>query len=91
MPAWFGKKKGMTVNRIDCEKDSAVLQQVLLTGLIFQIDEKTGQSVRIPLDNGEWTAGKYAYYNRVSHNGALWLCVEDKERQPSRQMIIRHG
>lgn len=77
MPAWFGKKKGMTVNGIDCEKYSAVLQQVLLTGLIFQIDEITGQSVRVPLDKGEWDAGKYAYYNRVSHNGALWLCVDD--------------
>ena len=77
MPAWFGKKKGMTVNGIDCEKYSAVLQQVLLTGLIFQIDEITGQSVRVPLDKGEWVAGKYAYYDRVSHNGALWLCVDD--------------
>ena len=77
MPAWFGKKKGMTVNGIDCEKYSAVLQQVLLTGLIFQIDEITGNKVRVPLDKGEWVAGKYAYYNRVSHNGALWLCVDD--------------
>lgn len=77
MPAWFGKKKGMTVNGIDCEKYSAVLQQVLLTGLIFQIDEITGNKVRVPLDKGEWVAGKYAYYDRVSHNGALWLCVDD--------------
>lgn len=77
MPAWFGKKKGMTVNGIDCEKYSAVLQQVLLTGLIFQVDEITGNKVRVPLDKGEWVAGKYAYYDRVSHNGALWLCVDD--------------
>ena len=77
MPAWFGKKKGMTVNGIDCEKYSAVLQQVLLTGLIFQIDEITGNKVRVPLDKGEWVAGKYAYYDRVSYNGALWLCVDD--------------
>lgn len=77
MPTWFGKKKGMTVNGIDCEKYSAVLQQVLLTGLIFQIDEITGNKVRVPLDKGEWVAGKYAYYDRVSHNGALWLCVDD--------------
>lgn len=77
MPAWFGKKKGMTVNGIDCEKYSAVLQQVLLTELIFQIDEITGNKVRVPLDKGEWVSGKYAYYDRVSHNGALWLCVDD--------------
>ena len=77
MKSWFGKKKGMTVNGIDCEKYSAVLQQVLLTGLIFQIDEITGNKVRVPLDKGEWVSGRYAYYDRVSYNGALWLCVDD--------------
>ena len=48
-----------------------------MTGLIFQVDEITGQTVRVPLDKGEWVSGKYAYYDRVSHNGALWLCVDD--------------
>lgn len=77
MPAWFGKKKGMTVAGINADNYSAVLQNIIMTGLIFQVDEITGQTVRVPLDKGEWTAGKYAYYNRVSHNGALWLCVDD--------------
>lgn len=78
MPAWFGKKKGMTVAGIDCDNYSAVLQNILMTGLIFQIDEITGSKVRVPLDKGEWKAGRYAYYDRVSHNGSLWLCVNDK-------------
>ena len=77
MKSWFGKKKGMTINGINCDRFSAVLQDIIMTGLIFQVDEITGQTVRVPLDKGEWTAGKYAYYNRVSHNGALWLCVDD--------------
>lgn len=77
MPAWFGKKKGMTVAGVNADNYSAVLQNIIMTGLIFQVDEITGQTVRVPLDKGEWTAGKYAYYNRVSHNGALWLCVDD--------------
>ena len=77
MPAWFGKKKGMTVAGINADNYSAVLQNIIMTGLIFQVDEITGQTVRVPLDKGEWTAGKYAYYDRVSHNGALWLCVDD--------------
>ena len=77
MPAWFGKKKGMTVAGINADNYSAVLQNIIMTGLIFQIDEITGQTVRVPLDKGEWVAGKYAYYDRVSHNGALWLCVDD--------------
>jgi hypothetical protein len=77
MKSWFGKKKGMTVNGINCDNYSAVLQNILMTGLIFQIDEITGNKIRVPLDKGEWEAGKYAYYNRVSHNGSLWLCVDD--------------
>lgn len=77
MPAWFGKKKGMTVGGINCDNYSAVLQNILMTGLIFQIDEITGDSVRVPIDKGSWSKGKYAYYDRVSHNGALWLCVAD--------------
>lgn len=77
MPAWFGKKKGMTVAGINADNYSAVLQNIIMTGLIFQVDEITGQTVRVPLDKGEWVAGKYAYYDRVSHNGAMWLCVDD--------------
>ena len=77
MPAWFGKKKGMTVAGINADSYSAVLQNIIMTGLIFQIDEITGNKVRVPLDKGEWVAGKYAYYDRVSHNGSLWLCVDD--------------
>ena len=74
--SWLGKKKGMTVQGIGCDNYSAVLQNVLLSGLIFQIDEITGQSVRVPIDKGEWAEGTYGYYDRVSHNGALWLCVD---------------
>lgn len=77
MPAWFGKKKGMTVAGINADNYSAVLQNIIMTGLIFQVDEITGKTVRVPLDKGKWVAGKYAYYDRVSHNGALWLCVDD--------------
>ena len=76
--SWFGKKKGMTINGISCDDYSAVLQNILMTGLIFQIDEITGQSVRVPIDKGDWKAGKYGYYNRVSHNGSLWLCVAEE-------------
>lgn len=75
--SWFGKKKGMTVAGINADNYSAVLQNIIMTGLIFQVDEITGQTVRVPLDKGEWVSGKYAYYDRVSHNGALWLCVDD--------------
>ena len=78
MKSWFGKKKGMTVAGINADNYSAVLQNIIMTGLIFQVDEITGQTVRVPLDKGEWVSGRYAYYDRVSYNGALWLCVDEK-------------
>lgn len=78
MPIWIGKKKGMTVAGINADDYPAVLQNILMTGLIFQIDEITGDTVRVPLDKGEWKAGQYGYYNRVSHNGALWLCISEE-------------
>ena len=78
MPAWFGKKKGMTVQGINADNYSAVLQNIIMTGLIFQTDEITGESVRVPLWKGEWVKGKYGYFNEVSHNGSRWLCVNPK-------------
>ena len=33
------------------------------------------ESIRVPADKGEWNPGIYNYYDRVSHNGSLWLCV----------------
>lgn len=77
--SWFGKKKGMTINGINCDRFSAVLQDIIMTGLIFQIDEITGSTVRVPIDFPSWEPGrKYAYYSRVPHNGSTWLCVNDK-------------
>ena len=79
MKSWFGKKKGMTINGINCDRFSAVLQDIIMTGLIFQIDEITGSTVRVPIDFPSWELGrKYAYYSRVPHNGSTWLCVNDK-------------
>lgn len=84
MPAWFGKKKGMTVQGINADNYSAVLQNIIMTGLIFQIDEITGESIRVPLWKGDWVKGKYGYYNEVSHNGSRYLCVnpDGTEQEP---------
>ena len=84
-PSWFGKKKGRTVAGIDCDNFSAVLQNILMTGTIFQIDEVTGESVRVPIDKGAWVKGRYGYFNRVSYAGCLWLCVnpEGTDTEPS--------
>lgn len=80
MPSWFGKKKGMTINGINCDSYSGALQNILISGLIFQIDEITGDSIRVPIDKGAWQEDTdYAYYDRVSHNGSLWLCVSTEK------------
>lgn len=92
MKSWFGKKKGMTINGINCDRFSAVLQDIIMTGLIFQIDEITGSTVRVPIDFPSWEPGrKYAYYSRVPHNGSTWLCVNDKALLPSHPKTIQTG
>lgn len=84
-PSWLGKKKGRTVAGINCDNYSAVLQNILMTGRVFQIDEVTGGKVRVPIDKGKWSTGKYGYYDRVTHAGCLWLCVAESgtELEPS--------
>lgn len=38
-----------------------------------------GKKVRIPADLGEWNSGMACqYYDRVSYNGALWLCLVEE-------------
>lgn len=79
MKSWLGKRKGAVINGINAENYSAVLQNIIMTGLIFQVDEITGNSVRVPLDFLTWEPGrKYDYYSRVPHNGSTWLCVNEK-------------
>ena len=82
--SWLGKKKGRRVAGIDADNYSAVLQNIIMSGMIFQIDELTGESVRVPLWKGIWKPGKYAYYNEVSHNGSRYLCINTKgtEQEP---------
>lgn len=48
-------------------------QNVYLKGRLAVQSGST--SVRVPADKGAWTAGTYYYYDRVSYNGSLWLCV----------------
>ena len=76
--SWIGKKKNRIVAGIDCSKYSAVFQNVIMSGKIFQVDDITGESVRVPIEKGEYVSGqRYAYYDRVSYNRAMWLCVNE--------------
>lgn len=42
----------------------------------FEIETESGGSYRVPCDRGAYVDGeRYFYYDRVSYNGALWLCI----------------
>lgn len=42
----------------------------------LRVTSPTGDTVRVPADKGAWTpSAAYGYYDRVSHEGALWLCT----------------
>ena len=42
----------------------------------FEIRTDSGTMVQVPVDRGEYTEGMVCgYYDRVSYNGSLWLCV----------------
>lgn len=61
-------------------------------GNSFNIITGSGDTVRIPADRGKWTAGTpYTYYDRVSHEGGLWLCIaspgQTTQEEPSETAI----
>ena len=91
MPAWFGKKKGMTVAGINADNYSAVLQNIIMTGLIFQIDEITGNKVRVPLDKVNGLQVSTLTMTGCHITGLCGCVLMITERQQNRQMITRHG
>lgn len=61
---------------MDMQGYSMYLNSVYFTGEITQV-KPDGTPVRTANDRGAWEAGKYDYYDRVSHGGCLWLCVAE--------------
>lgn len=50
-------------------------EQTKFVGTIYQTSD-TG-IVRVPVYKGIWVAGNtYYYYDQVSHNGSLWICMK---------------
>ena len=59
-------------------KTSAIISpnKVEFSSDLFRLKSRNGNSVPFVADRGTFTAGEqYGYYNRVSHDGRLWLCV----------------
>lgn len=51
-------------------------REVVFNTRMFKLVNDNGEKVTAVAERGEWTQGEeYFYYDRVSHNGRLWLCI----------------
>lgn len=51
-------------------------KEVVFNTRMFKLVNDNGEKVTTVAERGEWAQGKeYFYYDRVSHNGRLWLCI----------------
>ena len=74
----IGDLSGLSVHDLDMEGYSAYLSNVYFTGTIKQV-RPDGTPVQAANDRGQWDAAEapYAYYDRVSHGGRIWLCIAE--------------
>ena len=51
-------------------------KEVVFNTRMFKLINDNGEKVTTVAERGEWTQGEeYFYYDRVSYNGRLWLCI----------------
>ena len=73
----FGDLSNLNVFGMNMEGYSMYLNSVYFTGTITQM-KPDGTPIRTANDRGAWEYNtKYDYYDRVSHNGCIWLCVDE--------------
>lgn len=73
----YGDLTNLNIFGMKMEGYSIYLNSVYFTGTITQVKED-GTPVRIANDRTDWTPGGFAdYYDRVSYEGGLWLCVAE--------------
>lgn len=72
-----GDLSNLNVHGLDMTGYSMYLNSVYFTGTVRQL-KPDGTPVYTANDRGEWVSGEnYAFYDRVSHNGGIWLCVSE--------------
>lgn len=72
-----GDLSNLNVYGLDMTGYSMYLNSVYFTGTVRQL-KPDGTPVYTANDRGEWTSGEnYAFYDRVSHDGGIWLCVSE--------------
>lgn len=81
----YGDLSNLGVFGMEMDGYSAYLNSVYFTGTLTQV-KPDGTPVRTANDRGAWEAGHYDYYDRVSHDGCIWLCVAEDgtESEPSK-------
>lgn len=74
----LGDLSGLSVHGMEMEGYSAYLSNVYFTGTIKQV-RPDGTPVQTANDRGQWdaAAAPYAFYDRVSHEGRIWLCIAE--------------
>lgn len=72
-----GDLSNLNIHGMQMEGYSAYLNSVYFTGTIKQV-KPDGSPVMVVNDRGQWESGQtYAYWDRVSYQGCLWLCVNE--------------
>ena len=72
----YGDLSNLSVFDINMEGYSMYLNNVYFTGTVTQV-KPDGTPVMTANERGAWKAGHYDYYDRVSHDGRIWLCVNE--------------
>ena len=76
----MGDLTNLNIHGMNMQGYSMYINSVYFTGTVTQV-KPDGTPVRVANDRGAWQAGKYDYYDRVSHNGCLALCQRKGYRQ----------
>ena len=72
-----GDLSNLNIFGLNMEGYSEYTNSVYFTGTITQV-KPDGTPVKTANDRGSWVNNtQYYYYDRVSHNGCIWLCVNE--------------
>lgn len=72
----YGDLSNMSAHGVDMTGYSMYLDHIYMTGHINQI-KPDGTPIITANERGKWKDGHYDYYDRVSYNGSLWLCINE--------------
>ena len=87
---WYAGINGYTLEG----KRTAIVSpaRVEFNTQLFRLVSGSGAKVAMAADRGLWRpTEKYAYYDCVSHNGSLWLCVAPEGKEVTSEPKLDNG